>query len=220
MTPERDLTPDEEVRVRRLLGEARSIGSVPGDVAARLDGVLADLAAERRDEATVVPLVQRRRRGRVLVVAAAAVAVIAVGAKPALDFVGSDSGRDSAATVSEADASDGSEAFRTPQTPGGKLATPPSSKEGISPTDRGSAPTRIRLRRFADDALAARDLPAPQSVDSCVDNSWGAGESLDVSYRRKDAVLLFRAPKNGRQRVDLYLCGKKKPARSVLLSTP
>ena len=43
--PERELTPEEDARIRSLLASARASEQVPDDVAARLDSVLADLAA-------------------------------------------------------------------------------------------------------------------------------------------------------------------------------
>src|SRR4051812_16814134 len=53
---------------------------MPDDVAARLDGVLADLGSERSATAPVVDLAARRRRvARNVLVAAAAVVVVGVG---------------------------------------------------------------------------------------------------------------------------------------------
>ncbi len=48
--PERELTPEEDARIRSLLASARASEQVPDDVAARLDSVLADLAADRDAE--------------------------------------------------------------------------------------------------------------------------------------------------------------------------
>ena len=45
--PEREITPEEDARIRSLLASARASEQVPDDVAARLDSVLADLAADR-----------------------------------------------------------------------------------------------------------------------------------------------------------------------------
>src|SRR5688500_4696967 len=78
-----DLSPEHDA-VRRMLAEARHTEPVPPAVAARLDAVLADLSAERRqtsDTAPVVDLAARRRRGvgTGILVAAALVVVTGVG---------------------------------------------------------------------------------------------------------------------------------------------
>lgn len=90
------LSPSQEAAVRRALADAGGPVPMPADVAERIDGVIAGLAAERTSgtrplggvheshpEAVVVPLDpaarRRRRRVRVLLGAAAAVAAITVG---------------------------------------------------------------------------------------------------------------------------------------------
>ena len=45
--PERELTPEEDARIRSLLASARASEEAPDYVAARLDSVLADLAIDR-----------------------------------------------------------------------------------------------------------------------------------------------------------------------------
>ena len=82
-----ELTPAQAEAVRRLLAGARHDEGIPDDVAARLDAVIADLAAEgveapaRTDEPTreaeVIPF--RRRRWPQVLVAAAAVTVFGFG---------------------------------------------------------------------------------------------------------------------------------------------
>jgi hypothetical protein len=76
-------TPDEE-RVRRLLADARHDEPVPEDVAARLDGVLADLARQRGTDGTDVVTARRlggghRTRRRWLTGLTAAAALVVVG---------------------------------------------------------------------------------------------------------------------------------------------
>lgn len=66
--PERELTPEEDARIRSLLASARADETVPDDVAARLDQVLAGLA----DDRTVGSPRRRRNTGRWLLGAAAA----------------------------------------------------------------------------------------------------------------------------------------------------
>lgn len=85
--------------VRRLLADARETGPMPPEVAARLDAVLADLAAGG-EPASVTPL--RRRRWPRVVLAAAAVTAVALGATELVDR-GSPAGDDQRAdTASEA----------------------------------------------------------------------------------------------------------------------
>ena len=58
---DRDLTPAEEERVRRLLADARHTEPMPDEVVARLDGVLADLAETAGPRAHRGDLARRRR---------------------------------------------------------------------------------------------------------------------------------------------------------------
>ena len=86
--PERDLTPEEDARIRSLLASARASEQVPDDVAARLDSVLADLAADRDDEQAAeradvdhaAGSRPRWRRGRIVLAAAVGVGVISLAA--------------------------------------------------------------------------------------------------------------------------------------------
>src|SRR5690242_21244414 len=96
------MTDDEQVR--RLLAEARHTEPMPDDVAARLDGVLADL----REAPAVTPpadgLAARRRRrtARNWLLAAAAVVVLGVGVNQ-VDWSGmSADDSDSGASASDA----------------------------------------------------------------------------------------------------------------------
>lgn len=67
---ERELTPDEEAEISRLLADAASPEPMPAEVSARLDEVLAGLVTDREAAAPVVPL-KSRRWPQVLVAAAA-----------------------------------------------------------------------------------------------------------------------------------------------------
>ncbi len=82
--PEREITPEEDARIRSLLASARASEQVPDDVAARLDSVLADLAAdrdaERADADHAVGSRPRWRRGRVVLAAAVGVGVLGLAA--------------------------------------------------------------------------------------------------------------------------------------------
>ena len=83
--PEREITPEEDARIRSLLSSARASEQVPDDVAARLDSVLADLAADRDAERTDADHAAgsrrpRLRRGRVVLAAAVGVGVLGLAA--------------------------------------------------------------------------------------------------------------------------------------------
>lgn len=112
------LDPQVEAAVRRTLAAAGGPEPMPDAVAARLDGVLGGLVAERAATATVshpenpgivVPLdaaARRRRvRVRVLLGAAAAVVAVAVGAGVVNDTPG-DGGGDASTAADEAPARD------------------------------------------------------------------------------------------------------------------
>lgn len=86
--PERELTPEEDARIRSLLASARASEEAPDYVAARLDSVLADLAIDRAADRTADrgdgdhPAGSRPwwRRGRVLLAAAVGVGVVSLAA--------------------------------------------------------------------------------------------------------------------------------------------
>lgn len=120
MTREPDLPPldpAEEVRVRRLLADARVTQPAPPEVVDRLDRALADLVAERATDAahddvaaasavadrpsTVVPITSRSRRAKAgaLLAGAAAVVVMGIGIG---QFVGTDGGDAGGGTADEA----------------------------------------------------------------------------------------------------------------------
>ncbi len=109
---ERELTPEEDARIRSLLASARASDKVPDDVVARLDVVLADLAAGRSEDVARGSR-PRWRRGRVLLAAAAAVGVISLAAVnlPQLSGVGGQS--DSKTSESDTSGSSGAAAAPT-----------------------------------------------------------------------------------------------------------
>lgn len=80
---ERELSPEQEAEVGRLLADARATEPLPAEVAARLDRVLIGLGEERGGTpvpaGNVIALASRRRRASILLVAAAAVVAIGVG---------------------------------------------------------------------------------------------------------------------------------------------
>ncbi|HET6563071.1 MAG TPA: hypothetical protein VFG72_14450 [Marmoricola sp.] len=115
---ERDLTPEEEDEVTRLLAGAGGPLRTPPDVVARLDDVLAGLVAERdADAAASIPAPsaapaslegRRRRRWPKALLAAAAVVAGGYGVTTALSGV-TMSGSDSAGSADEAAGGAGAE---------------------------------------------------------------------------------------------------------------
>jgi hypothetical protein len=186
------LTPAAEDAVRRALADAGGPVPMPAEVSARIDGVIAGLAAERTSgtrplagvheshpEAVVVPLDEaaRRRRGRVrmLLGAAAAVAVVAVGVGIVSDRQGQDdltaaseAAQDDSARGAPSDSSGGTALDASPQ----EAAVPPASGQDRPfveaqrvPTDR---PLReVRIAHLREDLVALQhvELPHPASAD-------------------------------------------------------
>jgi hypothetical protein len=113
---ERELTPDEEAEISRLLADAASPEPMPAEVSARLDDVLAGLVADREAAAPVVPL-KPRRWPQVLVAAAAVSLAGFVGA----NFIEQQSlGGADMGTAASPEASGGEERDLTDDRSGGK----------------------------------------------------------------------------------------------------
>ena len=104
---ERELTPEEDARIRSLLASARASDRVPDDVASRLDSVLADLASGRAaDDDRATP--PRWRKGRMFLAAAASVAVVGLAAVNLPQLSGSNNDAMSSKSTSADDGSAGS----------------------------------------------------------------------------------------------------------------
>jgi hypothetical protein len=116
--PERELTPEEEARIRSLLASARASDTVPDDVAARLDVVLADLAAGRLEDDAHGSR-SRWRRGRLLLAAAAAVGVVGFAAVSVPQLSGLGSENDAKSATSDAGGRSGSAAAPEGDSAGG-----------------------------------------------------------------------------------------------------
>ena len=173
---ERELTPEQEADVRRLLAEARATEPVPPEVAARLDRVLVELAEERDGvEPTpirhVVAPAWRRRRATVLLAAAAAVVAIGVGLGQLDGFQGSDDdgggATDSAVSAQREESADrdgGDEAGgqapneAVPDDSASDLSSPPSKPTPIGRVrdDSFTADANQLRRAFPDDAADGR----------------------------------------------------------------
>ncbi|WP_107766173.1 hypothetical protein [Nocardioides terrigena] len=237
------LSPAEEAAVRARLAEARHTDPVPDHVVARLDGVLADLTAERTAEpaadrreqddapvAPVVPLASRRRRALSTgLVAAAAVVALGVALPQVLDSTG---GSDSASSGSAAD-SGGSVAESGPgqgddsdDAAAGSAPSELAESPGASSERTGSAfvaPLALR----SDEALrpAVRPLARPGAVTAydaspgCV-LDVGAGERVDATWDGLPAVVVLRPVEEGRQDVEVFVCGSDEVVASTTLRAP
>ncbi|WP_243058298.1 hypothetical protein [Nocardioides sp. SR21] len=234
----------DEDQVRRLLAEARHDEPMPDDVAARLDGVIADL---REDKAPTAPVdhaaLLRRRRVRSWVLAAAAVVVVGIGINQ-VDWSGmSMGGADGSGDSSAAEADAGS----VPST--ALESAPESPADDDAARARGELQWREARARLGRDDLARQaialraTLPgvtlssataeAQEEYDSdgtdsgglsydvrCEFAPTGPGRVVSVTYDGDRGWLVYRAPQGESQVVDLYLCGRSKPTRSITLPAP
>lgn len=237
---DRILTSDEEEAVRRQLAAARHTEPMPADVAGRLDDVLAGLQAARAKqpegtaapESNVVPLASRRRH-RIAqgVVAAAAVVAVGVGVTQVLGNVSTssdDSGGDAPAVASRDDAADSGSATRE-QAPNESSPSADYQLDGALTKAYATAPA-VRSASFQRDVarLAPFQRTAAESersllrlTDQCGPTSPPAGhDALRVRYDDQPAILAFRAPVDGKQRVDLYLCATGARERSATIDQP
>jgi hypothetical protein len=227
-----DLTPEEE-QVRRLLADARHREPMPEDVAARLDDVLSGLQEHPAPVVRTSPsgadldAARRRRRVRSWVLAAAAVVVLGVGFNQ-VDWTGP-SGGDSTSSDSVADSAAGAEA-------------PAESSE--EDRDLRTAVRRLSSERFGEEVELLRATRATLSSDQaplaasrpdgldvfqdgkaeysvvCDLGRLGLGRAVPVRYDGERGWLVFRVPEGDTQVVDLYLCGRDEPTRSVTLPVP
>lgn len=230
------MTDDQEEQVRRLLAEARHDEPVPDDVVARLEGVLADLAAEPGRSAAVVRLADRRRRATRMLVAAAAVVVLGVGVGQVVRGLDG-SEQPTAAQDAEVESAD--------EQPAGGGARPEASDGGSDGPRLTTQPYRLRPERFSRDAEALQrlgyagalfdgegslpqaapgeeavtarglDRAAPQEV--CEPGDWGRGGFFAVVYEGTPGWMVLRPPAGDTQVADLFLCGSEQAVRSVTL---
>lgn len=241
MTDEPELTPEQDREVRRLLADARHTEPMPVDVSARLDRVLADLAAQDTDHAepdtsvaaTVVSLAsRRRRRAASLLVAAAAVVAVGVGIDQLTHSAGtgSSTSADSAATSDVGSGSGRSSLKPEKQPPTASAAKPGSASAATDGLMALSRAVPVRSHHFAADVSRARRLTHDTAAHghrdtrhhgfSCTPGDWGRGTFVPVRYDGRRAVLAFRAVNGDTQVVDLFGCGSSQVLRSITLPAP
>jgi len=236
MSDERDLTPEQEARVARLLADARHDEPIPDEVAARLDRVLAGLSSEHvpgPDEqypAVVDLAARRRRRAAGLLVAAAAVIVAAVGIGQVVggdDGATDDAGGGSSITSEEERAADGGPGAAGPAKP---------NEMSESELEALGAPARVTTRSFASDVRRLQDragfdnadeslvsgeqLAAPEMDFTCGRTVLPAGKLIAVEYNGSPAVLVYQTPGGGTQVVELVQCGSGETLRSTTIPLP
>jgi hypothetical protein len=227
-----------EQEVRRLLASARHTEPVPPEVATRLDGVLAGLAAAEESPApppapvTDLDVHRRRRRVAQLLVAAAAVVVVGVGVGQVLER-GSGGSADSTAGAADSSLEREQAPADAPQAQGDS-AGGGKEQDGILNGAAADLAT-IDPQQFDRDVGALRSLSYAASPDSsrttpksrvaatavaCRSAAWGAGTFVPVSYGGAPGVLVLRRPQGDTQVADLFLCGETVPTRSVVLPAP
>lgn len=225
MTDEPTATPAAEAAVRARLADARHTDPVPDHVVARLDAVLGDLTAERRQDAVapVVPLLSpgpaRRRALATGLVAAAAVVVLGIALPQVLDSTSSSDDTTSAST----DDGGGSEARpnleEAPDGGAAESAGEEAEGPGASSDRSGSAyaaalelrssePLRPLVRPLARrGAVTAYDASPGCALDV------GAGDRVDATWDGTPAVVLLRPAEAGRRVVEVYVCGSDEVVR-------
>jgi hypothetical protein len=246
MTPpdERADLPPEQDAVRRLLAEARHDEPVPPAVAARLDAVLADLTAERRESPATAPVVElgtrRRRRVGAALLAAAAVVVGGIGVGQVVSGTGGSSSDSGAASTADRGAADrsspessdggGAGALSSPdpdvrRAPGGLPAAYRLSSDSLR-RDLLAARRAEELATLAgesavpDDTTPDQDAAADSPCDPASLPDTGDGTVVPVTLDGQPALALYDAPAGERQRVAVYLCGASAPERSLTLPAP
>ena len=187
-----ELSPQQAERVRRLLAEARHTEPMPDDVVARLDRVLADLAADPGSQARpagepasgpapVVHLAERRRRAGRLLLAAAAVVVGGIVVAPLVS-----GGSDSASETSGSTADDTDQGLVAPNRAEGsesedEVADGAQLPGAISDSRQSISKLpaqRVRPEQFTTDAQRLRRSAVATREDAAAPSS-----------ERRDAVL-------------------------------
>ncbi|QWZ07687.1 hypothetical protein KRR39_20155 [Nocardioides panacis] len=225
------MTPEQEEQVRRALAAAgrtethAESGSVPPDVAARLDHVLAELVQGRSQSAPAPAgppagqpdelAARRRRKWPNVLVAAAAVAVIAAAGGAVvtrgLGTSGADSGTSSASAGAGGSAQDRVQ-------PGAGSA--PSASGGAQFAAPGTVP-RLRLRTATLDADVRRAAAALRSPAKNAEGSGGGSaratacatpavprgaDVVDVRLDGRRATLVLDPPAHGARVARIYSC--------------
>lgn len=235
------VSPADDARIRELLSGARATGAMPTDVAARLDDVVAGLAAERVPvdpvpADNVVPITRTRRHRVVAVLgAAAAVAVFGLGIGAVLEGESEDMGDAGSAGTVERGANDGDLADE------GEAG----ANDSLSATEEDNGDVRPETERLDDRAYAVRSrhlsrdlariqslvLPEPAAADyersllhapkgfACELPVGGSGVLVGVRYDGRPAFVRFLDPMGDSQVVEVLQCRTGDLLRSTTLPT-
>lgn len=238
---DRELTPEQEAHVRRLLADARHHDPTPDAVAARLDRVLTDLAGEPLRAAAVVRLADRRRRVATVLVAAAASVAAVIGVGQIVS--NTDGGADTASSAEQDDIS-GEQPAGAPTDADDLSGYDGLSSQGESYGGAGKRmPYELQSDQFASDADALQlEALSPASSDPtresdgqgfvanrlnrvknrsvCDPGAWGGGNYVAVLYDDAEGWMVLRRPRGETQIADLFLCGSESVVRSVTLTYP
>lgn len=223
------LSPAEDARIRGLLTEARHTDPMPDEVRARMDSVIAGLAAEREPVAAVVPITAARerptpwrRRIATGLVAAAAVVAVGVGVPQLL----SETDYSVAGAAGEGEADEGAA-----DAPGAADAQAPELSGQANKDVRKDSNGGFRAHSDVEFVLATSGATADEDARALVDprrdhprselpcwrTRWGAGDRVPVLYDDRPGVAVLRLPSSSGTRVDLYVCDQVNKVRSVLV---
>ena len=243
-----DETPETEA-VRRLLAESRHDEPMPADVAARMDRVLADLAAtpvaapspapdapaepdgsETVDGVITHLPVQRRRRAAGLLAAAAAIVVGGVVLAQNLPHAGSGAQESAVpAAGSEGDRFAAGDAqgggTRSPTTPAAGAPGQPAPQVEKARLRDGRVVVRsrdvLRGRPGRPATAGRRPQPTAGAARGPLPVTVGSGPGGAArSTGAPPALLVYHLPDGSTQVVDLLVCGTGLPIRSVTLPAP
>lgn len=230
-----ELTPAQNEAVRRLLADARHDEPMPPEVVDRLDSVLHGLRSgeagtdDTSEEATAAPVTPLRKRSRVPQLLLAAAAVVAVGfgvtqVLPTGDNADSDAGSQADSSVAEESPENGPSALR--EQPGSDSVGPktrvpdPSQRSGaysFLDAERGErliARIPVEGLRPTTEAETRRQEKA---ASRCGPARLQPGERrAAATYADDDAVVVLRAPSDGKRQADIYVCD---PSRDRQLLT-
>jgi len=237
---DRELTPEQEAHVRRLLADARHHDPTPDAVAARLDRVLTDLAGEPLRAAAVVRLADRRRRVATVLVAAAASVAAVIGVGQIVS--NTDGGADTSSA--EQDGISGERPAAGSDQNGYLAGQNGTSSHGESYGGAGKRmPYELQSDQFARDAdalqlealastvtdgrtgvdlpeFSAKRLNRVKNRSVCDPGAWGGGNYVAVLYDDAEGWMVLRRPRGETQIADLFLCGSESVVRSVTLTYP
>jgi hypothetical protein len=239
-------SPEDDARIRGLLSSARVTEPMPTEVAARLDDVLAGLAAERGmvdplPADNVVPIT-RTRRHRVVAVLGAAAAVVVLGLGFATFFNSAENGADDAASgddagfsergAQEEDAADAApESAAAPEDSlGNETGGGATNRDVYREGDRGFA---VRSRQLSRDLARIQDqvLVVPADADyarglvlspqdfTCRLAGPSPGVLVAVRYDGRPAFVRFLEPMGESQVVEVLQCRSGDVLRSTTLPT-